>query len=289
MSRFVRCSVMCLVAGTALSACRPDEVLETTLPPAAGVRFINAVPDSAGAFGLDFRFVDVVENSAHFRIGFRNSPATSAGVTAATSAQFKASRTGTRDFAIFLNDTLQNIASTVVATGKPTLEEGKNYTYILWGRGRAGTMRLANWAETVTVPTGKVCLRVINATESPINATTYVTGATVPAVPTWANVPGLSASAFRCDVDPASIRYNVRAVGATTDLFADLTALPGNAATSTAGAGGKLDISSTPGTTVAGSAISLIVFPASTAGSRAAQFTTAGGAFVWDARPPRGF
>ena len=31
--------------------------------PTAGVRFINAVPDTGAAFGLDFRFIDIVENS----------------------------------------------------------------------------------------------------------------------------------------------------------------------------------------------------------------------------------
>lgn len=289
MSRILRRSALCLLAGSALSACRPDEVIQTPETPVAGVRFINAVPDSAGAFGMDFRFIDIVENSAQFRQTFRNSPATSAGVTAATSVQFKPARAGNREFAVFLNDTIQSIASRVLATGKPTLEQGKNYTYIMWGRGRAGTMRLSSWSEDVTVPANKICLRVINATESPIDVRTYVTGSTVPASPTWANVPALSASAFRCDADPASIRYNVRAAGATTDLFADLTALPGTPATSTAGAGGKNDISSTPGTTVAGSAISLIVYPASTAGSRASQFAAPGGAFIWDVRPPRGF
>lgn len=287
MSRFVRRSALCLV-GIALSACRPDEVIQTPDQPTAGVRFINAVPDSSGAFGMDFRFIDIVENSSAFRMSFRNSPTTSAGVTAATSVQYKPARAGSREFAVFLNDTIQSITSTRLASGTATLEDGKNYTYIMWGAGRAGTMRLGNWEENHAVPASQVSLRVLNTTEQAIDVFAYPEGGTVPATPTWANVPGLSRSSY-VSVAPGRIRFKVRAAGSATDLFADLTALPGNPATSTAGAGGKLDISSTPGTTVAGSAISLLVFPRSTAGSRAASFTTPGGAFIWDVRPPRGF
>ncbi len=71
-----------------------------------------------------------------------------------------------------------------------------------------------------------------------------------------------------------------------------MLALIGAAATSSAGAGAKLDISSVPGTTVAGSAVTLIVFPRSTAGSKAPQtaaFQIPAGSFVWDRRPPIGF
>jgi hypothetical protein len=47
------------------------------------------------------------------------------------------------------------------------------------------------------------------------------------------------------------------------------------------------DIEALPGTKVSGSAVTGIVFPPSVAGSKAAQFTTAGMAFMWDKRPPR--
>jgi hypothetical protein len=291
MRRILRLSVTCLVAGAALSACRPDEVITTDTIPSAGVRFINAVPDSAGAFGLDFRFVDIVESNAQFRQLFRNNPTTSGGVTASTTVQYKAAKSGARNYVVFLDDTLQSIASTKVREGTATLETGKNYTFMMWGAGRAGTLKLTIIDENVADPGTKVALRVINATDAPIDARAFVTGTTAPANPTWANVPAYTASAYVL-VDPASIVYNVRPAGGTTNLFADMTALPGTAATSSAGAGGKLDISSTPGTTVAGSAISLIVFPRSTAGARTPQtaaFQVPAGSFVWDRRPPRGF
>lgn len=291
MRRIIRLSVLGLVAGLTMSACKPEEVIQTENIPTAGVRFINAVPDSAGSFGLDFRFVDLPESNSHFRIAFRNGPTTSAGVTASTGVQYKNARAGSRRFVIFLDDTLQAIASTKIKDSTLTLEAGKNYTVILWGAGRTGSMKLRVIEEAIADPGTKVALRVINATEAAIDASQYVSTGTAPATPTWANVPALSASSF-VTVDPAQYRYKVHAAGGATDLFPDMLALIGAAATSSAGAGAKLDISSVPGTTVAGSAVTLIVFPRSTAGSKAPQtaaFQIPAGSFVWDRRPPIGF
>ncbi|MBY0489911.1 MAG: DUF4397 domain-containing protein [Gemmatimonadaceae bacterium] len=291
MRSILRLTVASMVAGATLTACRPDTVITTEDLPTAGVRFINASPDTSGAFGVDFRFLDLVESNAQFRHTFRSGPTTSGGVTGSTLVQYKAARAGARSYAVFLDDTIQTIASTKVFSGTANLTAGTNYTYIMWGQGRTGTLKLGSWDETTTVPSGKVAIRVINATESPIDVRYFTTGGTEPTDPSWAAVPGLSKSNY-INVDPASITFSVRAAGGTTNLFNNLLALPGTAASSSAGAGGKLDISSTPGTTVAGSAISLIVFPRSTAGARtpqAAAFLVPAGTFVWDVRPPRGF
>ena len=86
MQRIVQLSVLCLAAGL-VSACNPDQVIETEAIPTAGVRFINAVPDSAGAFGMDFRFVDIVESNAQFRVTFRNNPPSS-GVQVSTAIEY---------------------------------------------------------------------------------------------------------------------------------------------------------------------------------------------------------
>jgi hypothetical protein len=291
MRSILRLSALSVMAAAMLTACKADEVINTEDIPTAGVRFINASPDSSGAFGVDFRFVDIVESNAQFRHVFRSGVTTSGGVTSSTLVQYKGARAGARNYTVFLDDSIQAIASTKVFSGTANLTAGTNYTYMMWGQGRAGTLKLTSWEENVADPGSKVALRVINATESPIDVRAFVTGTTAPASPTWANVPAYTASSYVL-VDPASIVYNVRAAGGTTNLFADLTALPGTAATSSAGAGGKIDIGSTPGTTVAGSAISLIVFPRSTAGARTPQtaaFAVPAGSFVWDRRPPRGF
>jgi hypothetical protein len=294
MRRFLSFSVLCLAAG-ALSACKPETVVKTEAIPTAGVRFINAVPDTAGAFGLDFRFVDIVENSAQFRITFRNNPATSAGVTASTQAQFKPAQAGSRHFVIFFDDTIQAIASSKLKDSTLTLEAGKNYTVILWGNARSGqtpALKLSVIEETVPDPGTQVALRVVNATYSAIDARQYAQGGTAPASATWANVAPLSASAY-VTVAPGNILYNVQpAGGGASILAADLLALQGAPATSSAGTGGKLDIAPLPGTTVAGSAVTLFVFPRSVAGARTPQsaaFQVPAGSFAWDRRPPQGF
>lgn len=283
MRRIVQLSMLCLVAGVA-SACSPDEVVTTENIPTAGVRFINAVPDTGASFGLDFRFVDLPESNAQFRITFRNTPASSGGVTASTQVQYKNARAGQRRFRIFLDDTLQAIASTVLKDSTMNVEAGKNYTVLLWGNARstgADKMRLNVIDENVADPGASVALRVINTTGSPIDVRQYPATGTVPAAATWANVPAYGISSY-VTVPPGQIRYNVQPAGGGTALFADQLALIGVAAT--------VDIEAAPGTTVAGSAISAIVFPRSVAGSKAPQataFQVPALTFTWDRRPPR--
>jgi hypothetical protein len=284
MRRIFQLSVLCLSEGL-VSACKPDEVIATENIPTAGVRFINAVPDSAGAYGLDFRFVDIVESNAQFRMTFRNNPTTSASVTASTLTQYKNTRAGAaRHFKIFLDDTLQNIAQTTLKDSTLNIEANHLYTVILWGSARssgADRMRLTVIDENPTNSATQVGLRVLNATGSAIDASQYVQGGTAPSSPSWAAIQPLSASAW-VNVNPGSIMFNVKPAGGGANLFADMLALPGQDAT--------VDIEGTPGTKVAGSAVTLVVYPRSTAGSRAPQtaaFAVPAGSFMWDKRPPR--
>jgi len=287
MRRFLLLSVVCLVAGAA-GACHPEQIIATENIPTAGVRFINAVPDTGGAYGLDMRFVDIVENSAQFRIGFRNGPQTSAGITGSAQVEYKPSRAGARHFVIFLDDSISAIAQKVLKDTTVTLEAGKNYTALLWGQARPGgatVMKLSFFEETVPDPGANVSLRVINTTGAPIDVSQYLKGGTVPASPTWSSVPAMSISSY-VNVPPGAIMYNVRAAGSATTMFTDIQALLGTPASSSAGAAGKLDMAPIPGTSVAGSAVTLVVYPASVVGSPAKQFATPGGAFIWDRRPP---
>ena len=291
MRRFLLLSVVCLLAGVA-GACKTDEVIATEDIPTAGVRFINAVPDTAGAYGLDLRFVDQVENNAQFRIGFRNSPQTTSGITGSSSVQYKPARAGSRHFVIFLDDTLQAAAQTKLKDTTVTLVAGKNYTALLWGYARAGStpvMKLSFFEEVVPDPGTQVALRVINATNGAIDVRQFVKGGTAPASATWANVPAMSISGYVTAAASATgIMYNVRAAGSATNMFNDIQALLGSPATSSAGTS-TLDIAPLPGTSVAGSAVTLVVYPASVVGSRVPQtaaFLVPAGSFIWDRRPP---
>ncbi|MEP6834803.1 MAG: DUF4397 domain-containing protein [Gemmatimonas sp.] len=290
--RFLRHVPLVALLGASLTSCTTTDALtEVPVTPTSGVRFINAVPDSTGAFGLDFHFIDVVENSTAFRVPFRNTIVTTAGVPASTAVQYRAAAAGTRHFAIFLDDTLQSVTSTKLKDSTVTLVDGKNYTFILWGAARAGQMKLTVIEETIADPGAKVALRVINTSGSAIDVRTFKTGTALPATATWSNVAALSASTF-VTADTGAISYNVQPAGGGTALFADVQALLGAVAFSTAGALGKLDIEAVPGTRVAGSAVTLVVYPPSTVGARTPQtpaFAVPAGAFVWDRRPPRLF
>ena len=291
-----------LMLGTAVAsvaACSPDEVIQTETPPTAGVRFIHAVPDTAT---MDMRFIDMVENNAHFNISYRNnvviSPTGATGVPASTFIQFKPTRAGARDFRIFMNGGCtattcnQAYASTVVKDTTVDLVAGSNYTALLLGYANpagpnrpagAPAMELMFYEENVAAPAaGEVALRVINATPTAIDVRHYPNGGTVPAAATWANVPPMSISAY-VNVPAGQYWYNVQPAGGGATLFADRRALLGTAAVT--GPPGPFDAQ--PGTTVAGSAVTGIVFPRSVSGSTAPNVTTPSISFMWDRRPPR--
>jgi len=288
MRRILHLSTLCLAAGV-VSACKPEEKLTAPDIPTSGVRFINAVPDTSGANGLDFRFVDIAENSAAFRVPFRNSPQSSGGVTASALIQYKPAQAGQRHYRVFLDDTLQTAASVVLKDSTVNLEAGHNYTFLLWGNARStgsDKMRMTVIDENVVDPAANVALRVINATGTSIDVRQY-TGATVPGSATWGNVAAYTVSAY-VTAPPNQIRYNVQPAGGGSTLFADALALIGQPiGTITAGCVVGTDCDVVPGTTVPGSAVTLVVFPRSVAGSRAASFTTPGGSFMWDRRPAK--
>jgi hypothetical protein len=282
MRRIIPLSV--LAAGAVMACSTPEQVITTTAIPTAGVRFINAVPDTGAAYGLDFRFVDLVESNSHFRVTFRNAISSTAPFVS-TLTEYKGAKEGARHFVVFLDDTIQAVAQTKLKDSTHSLVATHNYTMLMQGNARssgADRMRLTIMDETVADPGTQVALRVVNTTGNPIDVRVYPQGGTVPAAATWASVPAYTASAY-VTMAPGNYMYNVRAAGAAGNLItADALALPGTAAT--------VDLEANPGTTVAGSAISAFVFPPSVAGSKAPQtaaFANTAISFNWDRRPPR--
>jgi uncharacterized protein DUF4397 len=294
MRRSLQLSAFCLAAGIAV-ACKPADVIPTEDIPTAGIRFVNAVPDT---FGVTLRPVDIVENSDFYNVNFRST----------TLLFYKNARAGSRHYRIFFSppdpnapaEVQQAIASTVIKDTTVTLEAGHRYTFILWGFSRTGSspgMRLDIMDDNPADPGAQVALRVINAclpgicgssasgaldvreyARGTASGTACPGGGTVPAAATWAAVQPLSASSFVQEAVGQKC-YNVQPPAGGTAVLTDALALAGVAAT--------VDIDAIPGTTVAGSAVSGIIFPRSVAGSTAASFTTPGVVFVWDRRPPR--
>jgi hypothetical protein len=268
MRRISSLSVLCFAAAI-MSACSlPDEVITTEDIPTAGVRFINAVPDTNL---VDMRFYDLVESNAHFRIGFRANPVTTGGVPASTQVQYKGARAGSRKFRVFLDDTSQAVATTMLLDTTFTFEAGKNYTVMMWGNARsagADKMRFDIWEEAVADPTTQVALRMINATNQVVDGYQYLstgavgaaswTGLAARTAGTYVTVPVTSGTATR--------KFQVRNSGGANPITncPDPSALTGAVATA--------DLEGIPGTHVAGSAITAIVFPGSVAGSKGVQF-----------------
>src|SRR5258706_4212112 len=141
---------MMFVAVGAVAACStPDQIITAPDIPTAGVRFINAVPDTNN---MDFRFIDLVENSAHYKIGFRNSPSTSGGVTASTQIEYKNTQAGSRHLRIFLNDTLQSVASTILKDTTVTLQAGNVDTPVTDGAAPGRKMEVLLFGGNIPEP-----------------------------------------------------------------------------------------------------------------------------------------
>ncbi|MEP6990113.1 MAG: DUF4397 domain-containing protein [bacterium] len=282
MRRFFQLSMLCLAVGAASACSTPETIVATEDIPTAGVRFINAVPDTNA---MDFRFVDIVESNAQYKIGFRNGPATSGGVTASAQIEYKNTRAGQRHVRIFLNGTTPDVASFVLVDTTLTIEAGKLYTAMMWGNARSGGMNFVFYEEVIADPGTQVGLRVINTTGAAVDVRAFPSTGTLPVAATWVAVPAYSRSSF-VTAAPSQVLYNVQPAGGGAVLVPQALALIGAPATSSAGTT-TLDIEGLPGTTQAGSAVTAIIFPASVVGSKATQFAAPGMSFMWDRRPPR--
>jgi len=302
MRRILKLSLTCLAAG-AVTACEPDTVIPTEALPFAGVRFINAVPDTAS---MDFRFVDLVESNPHWNMQFRGSITTTGGVPASTAIAYKGAREGQRHFRVFMNGNCnpdgtcdQSFASTVVIDQTVTLVAGRNYTAILWGYANPGrtpapaglpagapAMRLDFVEETVADPGAQVALRVINATAAAIDVEAYLSSGAETGTPQWNDLAALTMGPY-INVAPTNYTngylFDVRDGGGASLIATDARALQGDTA-QTAAPG---PFEAQPGARVAGSALSAIVWPRSVAGTDAPNVTSTSISFVWDRRPPR--
>ncbi|HEU4994251.1 MAG TPA: DUF4397 domain-containing protein [Gemmatimonadaceae bacterium] len=290
MRRIIKLSVACAAAG-ALGACTPDTVTETAAVPTAGIRFINAVPDTGA---MDFRFVDIVENSSHWNIGYRNNPSTTAGETNSLGVQFKNAQAGSqRHFKIFFNSTNPAIASIVIKDTTVDLVAGHNYTVLLWGymnptgAGRpanAAAMRLNVIDETVAVPAGQVALRVVNATSDlTVDASYFAANAAPPGTSIATGVAPMSISNY-VNAPPADTlqpyRVLIQPAGGGGVVYANQIAMKGAwpqiSGTACNPASQKCDLEGLPGTTQAGSAVTAFIFPPAVSTAPTLTITTGG-------------
>ena len=241
----------------AASACGSDEVTDPSLPPLAGVRFINGLSDSSA---VDVRMVDQVEFSFN---GIQN----------------KAFRTGTehqpveaksRHIRVFPNSVNPAITSAFMVDTTLTFNANSRYTLLLVRENPTHVHFIVISDDVAAPPAGQISIRTVNASTGAIDS--YVVTAPTDAIAppaTAANIAALAASG-----------YSSRAAG-----NAAVRVTPAGSAVVDASQAGPTNTTPTgenPAAAVnsAGTAFSVYYFPRSVAGTSAPQALTTPGV-VW--------
>ena len=243
------------LAVAALAACSDDDVTTASRPPLAGVRYINALPDTGT---VDIRMIDQLEYSA-------NTIAGSGGLIFRDGTEYFPVEAKARKIRVFsLQNTSLSTVSAIVLDTTISFEANKKYTLLLTGLARNKTARFRVIEDTPpsTVGTGNIAVRTYNAGAGPMDA--YLLASTTTAIagaPTFSAVADLAASTFT--VRPAgAFAVRVAAPGSTTAI-ASVQAGAGTAGTAL--------LNPVAGATVPGTVFSAYIFPRSVAGSGAPQ------------------
>jgi hypothetical protein len=288
-------------AAASIVACGSSSDTTLVSPDAAAlVRFVNAVPDTGF---MDFRFVDAVEGvpstpfvNLPFRGGFdRAYQRVNIGthhvrvfMGGANTIRIKNPATPTLPLDSIDISNVPSIVATVMGDTTFTFVEGVHYTFVLYGSARAGTQKFLILTDNIAAPpAGNFSLRVANITSTPQDVYVNSSTTTLTAVggPPGFTVAPLTATGYaNIPVAVAGSNYAVTAADAGTSTPARSTLMPvGNAA-----------VAEVPGSTpalaaIAGSRIGGVftayVFPASTAGSKAASFANPGVVLQADKQP----
>jgi hypothetical protein len=268
--RLSRLTLLAVPAALAVAACNSDDVTVESRPPLAGVRYINAVPDTSR---LDFRMVDQLEYSANTISGI-------GGLSFREGTEYFPVEAKARHIKVFsFADTAITTVQQVLVDTTITFEANKNYTLLLAGTSRNKQARFRVIEDVPAAPAaGQIAVRAYNAGAGPMDA--WVVASTTTALsgtPTFASIADLAASAYRTQAAGA---FAVRiASPGTTTAIASLQAATGAAGTALQ--------NPTAGAVVAGTVFSAYIFPRSVAGSRApSAFTTAGVQLFVDKLPP---
>jgi hypothetical protein len=242
------------VAVAALAACNDDEVTIASRPPLAGVRYINALPDTGT---VDIRMVDQLEYSA-------NTSAGTGGLIFREGTEYFPVEAKARKIRVFsLQNTSLTTVSSILVDTTISFEANKKYTLLLTGLARSRTARFRVIEDVPpSVATGSIAVRTFNAGAGQVDA--YLLPATTTAVtgtPAFAGVADMSATSYQ--VRPAgAFAVRVAPAGSTTAV-ASVQAATGTAGTAT--------VNPVAGAAVAGTVFSAYVFPRSVAGSGAPQ------------------
>lgn len=253
-----------------VGACDEEgKVTNTTYPPLAYVRYVNAVPDVGN---LDFKFIDDVEYSPPTY----NAPFRTVGI-------YQGARAGSRQVRVFRNSSDITVTQQVLTNATLNLTAGTYYTIL-----HAGYLNTANGTEQSLI--------LLDDTRPAQSLTDVHVSGVNAALNLGAMDFFMTDSATEVLVTPfatgvaagARSAYGSRATGAlAVQAAATTTTVSLAAATSAAGAAGSTLVDPLPGYNIAGTQMSAFFFPASIAGSGAASFTTPGISITTDRQPPR--
>ncbi|MEX2180862.1 MAG: DUF4397 domain-containing protein [Gemmatimonadaceae bacterium] len=264
--------VIPLAALFLVGACDEDGVVRnSSLPPLAFIRYVNAVPD-AGA--LDFKFIDAIE----FSPSYANSPFRTVGI-------YQGARAGSRSVKVFRNSSDITVTQQVITTATLNLVAGTYYTilhsgYVTAANGPVQSLVLLNDTRPAQ-NTGLHVGAVNTAMGLPAQdffATATTTTTLVGATPIFTGLVGGARSAT----------YAARATGAfAVQAAATTTTTSTAAAGAAAGFAGTTLVDPVGGHSVAGTQFSAFLFPASIPGSGAPTFASPGITLVVDRQPAR--
>lgn len=302
--RLFRVGILCALAGTFVACSGDDEGVLNTPDPVAGLRYVNLVSDTGA---MDFRVVDVISNApnqtaAAFRTGGNPS-----GVLTPFLPPYQAvlADGSPRSIRVFMSSANQAVATTVMFDTTFTFTPGSNYTMYLYGTARTGTagrccsaiiteditpatlyadsfavrvIHLApSMAPTIASTTVDVFVDTLAAAAAPVGTPTF-------AAVTYGEVRPYVHRRTRAAVagPPAVAALNYR--GAVT---ASSTLAPFVQADVPNGTAGNATTNPLAGDLVAGTAISIVIVPASVTGSQATAFATPSAIYLIDRHPPR--
>ena len=250
--RFLRVLVVGVTV-VAMGACNDDEITNTTPPPLAGVRFINAMADTGA---VDIRMIDQVEWSAlalslAFRSGTEHQP---------TEAK-------TRRIRVFPTSRNPVVTSNFMLDTTITFTANQNYTLLLSGSAKTNTDRFIVLADDAAAPAaGAISLRAVNAACGTAGS---------PNVDFLAGADSTTLAAIAANVAPNSASaYQSRTAGAMLGRF-NTTVAPTRVAQAAGPVAPVAPAGTRPaaGVNSAGSALSAYCFPRSVAGTSAPQDT----------------
>jgi hypothetical protein len=277
---------MAILLGAAVSACQKDTagVLQT-IPPLAGLRYFHAVLDTGY---MDMRLVDIFDyapntQGAAFRTGGNPN-----GVPTSLPPPFLSVRTGTHEIKAFLDSTDLATATTVMYDTTVTFSEGHNYTLVLYGSARSGTLHslmLDNVDQALPSDTGtnpSVWVRTVNLAGDTTGLgvpDVFVTTAAAPSgTPTFGG-PTYTAPTSYQRISVGALKAYLTRTGTTTPVTASAT-LP-------AGVVGSSTVNPVAGALVNGTYMTVLILPRSTPGAGMPKsYTTPGVVVLIDQQPP---